>query len=56
MGYKRTLEVANREERLQNAISAYNNQEFNFIRATATAFNVSHVTITRRLTGGLLRV
>jgi hypothetical protein len=25
IGYKRTLEVADREERLQNAILAYNN-------------------------------
>jgi hypothetical protein len=56
MGYKRTSEVADREERLQNAISAYNNQKFDSIRATATAFNVSHVTMTRRLTGGLSRV
>ena len=55
MGYKRTSEVADREERLQDAISAYRNQEFTSIRAAADAFKVSHVTMSRRLDGGLSR-
>ncbi len=44
-----------REERLQNAISAFNNQEFKSVRGAATAFDVSHVTLSRRLAGGLSR-
>ena len=55
MGYKRTSKVADREERLQNAISAYRNQEFNSIRAAADAFKVSHRTLSRSLDGGLSR-
>ena len=35
MGYKRTLKVADLEERLQDAISAFQNHEFKSIRAAA---------------------
>ena len=56
MGYKRTSEVVDREQRLQDAISAYQNQEFSSIRATANHFRVSDRTISRRLGGGLSRV
>ena len=42
MGYKRTSEVADRKERLQNAILAFQNQAFNSIRAAANAFKVSY--------------
>ena len=55
MGYKRTLKVLDLEERLQKAIIAYNNQEFNSVRGAATAFNVSHRTMARRMAGGLSR-
>jgi hypothetical protein len=56
MGYKRKSEAADREKRLQDAISAYNNQEFNSIRAAADHFRVSDRTMSRRLDGGLSRV
>jgi DDE superfamily endonuclease/Tc5 transposase DNA-binding domain len=56
MGYKRTSEVADREQRLQDAISAYKNQEFDSIRAAANHFRVSDRTMSRRLEGGLSRV
>ena len=56
MGYKRTSEVADREQRLQDAISAFRNQKFDSIRAAANHFRVSHVTMSRRLEGGLSRV
>ena len=55
MGYKRTSKVLDLEERLQKAIIAYNNQEFNSVRGAITAFNVSHRTVARRMAGGLLR-
>ena len=55
MGYKRTSKVLDLEERLQKAIIAYNNQEFNSVRGAATAFNVSHRTMARRMAGGLSR-
>src|SRR5712672_2821819 len=56
MGYKRKSEVADREQRLQDAISAYKNQEFSSIRAAANHFRVSDRTMSRRLDGGLSRV
>ena len=55
MGYKRTSNVADREEQLQNAISAFQNHEFDSIRAAANAFGVNRDTISRRIAGGLSR-
>ena len=55
MGYRRTSQVADLEERVQSAISAYRNKEFKSVRAAASAFSVSHQTLSRRLTGGLSR-
>ena len=55
MGYECNSKAVDLEERLQKAILAYNNQEFDSIRGAATAFNISHVTMTRRLAGGKSR-
>ena len=55
MGYKRTSKVPDLEDRIQAAISAFKNQEVNSIRGAANKFNVSHVTVTRRIAGGLSR-
>ena len=55
MGYKRTSKVVDLEERLQSAISAFQKQEFDSVRAAANAFKVSDRTLSRRLAGGLSR-
>ena len=55
MGYKRTSNIADREEQLQNAISAFQKQEFTSIRAAANAFGVNRDTMSRRMAGGLSR-
>ena len=55
MGYKRTSKVADLEERLQDAISAFQNHEFKSIRAAANAFGISDRTMSRRMSGGLSR-
>jgi hypothetical protein len=55
MGYKRTSKVVNLEERIQKAIVAFKDHEFDTVRGAAKAFNVSHVTMSRRLAGGLSR-
>ena len=55
MGYKRTSKVVHREEQLQKAILAFNNQDFDTVRGAAMAYNVSHVTMSRRLAGGKSR-
>ena len=55
MGYKRTSKVADVEERLQEAIIAHRNHQFNSVRSAANAFRVSHVTMARRMAGGLSR-
>ena len=55
MGYKSTSKVYDREERLQQAISAYRNREFSTVRSAAKEFNVSRDTMARRMSGGLSR-
>lgn len=55
MGYKRISKAVDREQRLQDAISAFRNKEFDSVRAAANAFDISDRTLSRRLAGGLSR-
>jgi hypothetical protein len=52
MGYQLSSKRCQSEARLQEAILAYQRQQFPSVRATAKHFEVSHRTLGRRLAGG----
>jgi hypothetical protein len=55
MGYKRTSKGSVLDLKVQNAITAYKNQEFSSVRAAANHFQISDKTLARRLAGGKSR-
>ena len=55
IGYKRASKASDLDRKVQDAISAYQNQEFPSVRAAASHFQISHRTLARRIARGKSR-